>query len=92
MIERQKERYNWEFLFLGANIDAVREAGRFGIDASRAVRFENDSVGTRLNYEVVSNVVGCARKAASAAEMSRVLDDEEMLEPIREDYKRRGRK
>ena len=43
MIEREKERYGWEFLFLGANMDAVQEAARFGIGADRAVRFENDA-------------------------------------------------
>jgi len=91
MIERQKERYHWEFMFLGANIDAVKEAGRFGINASRAVRYEHDGAGTRLNYEVVSHVVGCARKAATAADMEAVFDDEEMLAPIREDYAKRHR-
>ena len=65
MIERRKEQYHWEFMFLGANIDAVKEAGRFGINASRAVRYENDSAGTQLNYKVLSHVVGCARKAAT---------------------------
>jgi len=53
MIERQKDRYDWEFLFLGANIDAVTVAGRFGIDRSRAVRYENDAEGTSLNYKVM---------------------------------------
>ena len=91
MIERQKERYHWEFMFLGANIDAVKEAGRFGINPSRAVRYEHDSAGTRLNYEVVSHVVGCARKAATVSEMEAVFDDEEMLAPIREDYAKRHR-
>ena len=91
MIERQKERYNWEFMFLGANIDAVAEAARFGIDATRAVRYENDCQGTRLNYHVLSQAVGRARRAKSAAEMKAVFDDEEMLAPIREDYARRHR-
>ena len=91
MIERQKERYHWEFLFLGANIDAVKEAGRFGIHASRAVNFENDSAGTKLNYHVVSDVVRCVRKASSAVEMEAMLDEEALLAPIREDYKKRHR-
>ena len=76
-------------MFLGANIDAVKEAGRFGIDANRAVRYEHDGAGTKLNYEVVSHVVGCARKAESAAAMEAMFDQEEMLAPIREDYARR---
>ena len=65
MIEHEKEKYHWEFLFLGANIDAVRTAGRFGISAGRAVDFENDSQGTRLNYEVMSDAVSCARRAGA---------------------------
>ena len=89
MIERQKERHHWEFMFLGANIDAVREAGRFGINASRAVRYEHDSKGTQLNYSVVSDVVGCARRAASVQDMEDMFDNEEMLAPIREDYAKR---
>jgi hypothetical protein len=92
MIERQKERYHWEFMFLGANIDAVKEAGRFGISASRAVRYEHDSVGTKLNYAVVSDVVGCARRAASVEDMEDMLDNEEMLAPIREDYAKRHKR
>ena len=53
MIERQKEKYGWEFLFLGANIDAAAEARRFGISADRAVNYKCDEAGTALNYEVI---------------------------------------
>ena len=62
MIERQKEKYGWEFLFLGANIDAVETAKGFGIGADRAVNYRSDSVGTRLNYEVLSEAI-CAVRA-----------------------------
>lgn len=92
MIENQKERYHWEFLFLGANIDAVSVAGKFGIKADRAVTYEHDEAGTRLNYEVMSNAVSFARRAPSAAAMESALDEDALLEPIREDYKRRHRK
>ena len=92
MIERQKERFHWEFLFLGANIDAVKEAGRFGIKASRAVRYEHDSYGTRLNYEVLSEAVSCAREAESAECMEEMFDEETVLAPIREDFERRHRR
>lgn len=61
MIERQQEKYNWEFLFLGANIDAVGEAGRLGINRDRAVRYECDSAGTSLNFAALSNAVWCMR-------------------------------
>ena len=63
MIEHQKEKYNWEFLFLGANIDAVQTAGTFGINADRAVTYHQDSVGTRMNFEAVSETVACMRAA-----------------------------
>lgn len=61
MIERQKSRYGWEFLFLGANIDAVETAGHFGIDADRAVNYHSDSEGTALNYEVLSETICAVR-------------------------------
>ena len=70
-------------------IDAVKEAGRFGIGATRAVRWQHDGEGAKLNYAVVSNVVGCARKAASVEAMEEMFENEEMLAPIREDYARR---
>ena len=91
MIENEKETNHWEFLFLGANIDAIQVAGRFGIKPSRAVNYENDSVGTRLNYEVMAQAVSCARMSATAADMEDAFDDEALLAPIREDYKRRHR-
>ena len=61
MIERQKDKYGWEFLFLGANIDAAAEAGRFGISPDRAVTYKCDSKGTALNYEVLCETVSCVR-------------------------------
>ena len=64
MIERQKARYGWEFLFLGANIDAVDTAARLGIDADRAANFHCDAQGTQLNYEAVSDAVSAMRCAA----------------------------
>lgn len=62
MIKHQKEKYGWEFLFLGANIDAVAEASKIGISANRAVRYECDSLGTQMNYSVLSKAVGELRK------------------------------
>jgi hypothetical protein len=64
MIERQKDKYGWEFLFLGANIDAAREAARFGIGEDKAVTYRSDSVGTRLNYDVIADAVADYRRAA----------------------------
>ena len=57
MIERQKKRYGWEFLFIGANIDAVETAARYGIDADRAVNYHADKEGTRVVYQSVANAV-----------------------------------
>ena len=64
MIERQKAKYGWEFLFLGANIDAVETASQFGIGADRAVNYQCDSEGTALNYEVVSEAISSVRCSA----------------------------
>ena len=62
MVERQKSKYGWEFLFLGANIDAVETAGHYGISGDRAVRFHNDAQGVALNYDAVSRTVGRMRR------------------------------
>lgn len=63
MINRQKEQ-GWEFLFLGANIDAVKTAGSFGIGADRAVNYHADQAGTQLNYEVLSDAICSVRASA----------------------------
>jgi len=60
-VEKQKNKYGWEYLFLGANIDAVETAGRFGIAEDRAVNFVNDSMGQALNYAEVSEAVRTVR-------------------------------
>ena len=57
MIRRQQEKYGWEFIFLGANIDAAREAARFGISEERAANYHADSLGTAVIYEAMSEVV-----------------------------------
>ena len=62
MIETQKSEHGWEFLFLGANIDAVETAKHFGIDEDRAVNYKSDGKGTRLNYEAVSDAVSTLRE------------------------------
>ena len=83
MIERQKSRHGWEFLFLGANIDAAAEAKRFGIGEDRAVNYKCDEAGTALNYEVISEAV-CSVRAARplSADWKRRID---------EDIQKRGR-
>ncbi|MBQ6052416.1 MAG: VWA domain-containing protein [Clostridia bacterium] len=64
MIEKQKDKYGWEFLFLGANIDAVETAKNFGIGADRAVNYKADKRGTRLNFDVLSEAIGTVRACA----------------------------
>lgn len=81
MIERQKKEFGWEFLFLGANIDAAEEAGRLGIDPSRAVRYHSDRKGTALNYAAVGEAVAMFRK--------RIDIDDSWKEEIVEDYRSR---
>lgn len=83
MIRHQKERYGWEFIFLGANIDAVETAGRFGINADRAVDYVADSKGTQLNYRMMSESVEAFRQCG-------VIPDS-CLDQIRKDRKKRGR-
>ena len=87
MIERQKERYNWEFIFLGANMDAVKVAERFGVASNRAVTYESDNVGTELNYTIMSDLVSKARASRSAKDMSAAFEDDTELEAVREDYR-----
>jgi hypothetical protein len=61
MIEKQRDKYGWEFLFLGANIDAVETAARFGISRDRAANYHADREGTAINYEVISDAVTSVR-------------------------------
>ncbi len=65
MIERQKNKYGWEFVFIGANIDAVETARGFGIDESRAVNYHADREGTACVYETLSETVCQVRKTGN---------------------------
>ena len=84
MIQHQKEKYGWEFLFLGANIDAVETAGHLGIAPDRAVNYHCDSEGTRLNYEVVGQAVAAVRCSVPL--------DEHWKDAIEEDFRKRQKK
>ena len=81
MVQRQKEKYGWDFLFLGANIDAVETAGHLGITPDRAVNYRCDSEGTRLNYEVVGRAVAAVRCSAPL--------DEHWKDDIEADFRNR---
>ena len=81
MIEHEKEKYGWEFLFIGANIDTVETAGNFGINADRAVNYHADSQGTSVAYDTFSDVVTFFRNGAP------IPDDWD--DKINEDFKSR---
>ena len=89
MVEKKKDKKHWEFVFLGANIDAVSVAGNIGISKDRAVRYECDGVGTRLHFDVMSKMVSCARASKNALAMEEAFDKDALLAPIQEDYKKR---
>ena len=83
MIERQKEKYGWEFIFLGANIDAAKEAARFGIDADRTANYHADTIGTAVIYEAMSEAVCNVRaNRPMSKEWKRNVDA---------DYRKRGK-
>ena len=81
MVKQRKEKDGWEFLFLGANIDAVETAAHFGIAEDRAVTFLNDSAGQSLNYDQVSEAVCQVREGAPLSRSWK--------RKIEEDYKAR---
>ena len=82
MVKHEQEKYGWEFLFLGANMDAISAARSFGIRADRAVRYRRDRAGTELNYRVFSETVAKVRR--------RETIDADWSAPIEADVKKRG--
>ena len=81
MIKRQQEKYNWEFIFLGANIDAIEVASKMGISEERAANFICDEKGTELNYQVLNEAVAQVRQAKCLKS--------NWKEQIEKDYKKR---
>ncbi len=84
LIQLEKEKYGWEFVFLGANIDAVETAGRLGISRDRAVDYVPDGAGTALNFQMMSETVAAFRETGAVPGAP--------LEAIRKDMKARGRR
>ena len=80
MIEAQKERFGWEFLFIGANIDAVETASRFGISPDRAANYHADSEGTAVLYDAVSEAVCCMRRTAPLSAIWKSAIDQDFQE------------
>ena len=89
LIKRQKEKYGWEFLFLGANIDAPREAKRFGIEEERAMTYKNDSKGLQNNYQVLSETMECLRSCCAMEEFDAAVGV--MRNKIADDVQKRGK-
>lgn len=87
MIKRQEEKYGWEFIFLGANIDVAKESDRLGIREDRAVRYVNDSQGIEMNYEAVS----CAMSAMRSMKDPSTFGGSWKAK-IEKDFKKRGKK
>ena len=84
MVSHEQEKYGWEFLFLGANMDAISEAKKFGFRSDRAVRYNCDSEGTSLNFAVVGKAISKARCGAAI--------EADWCAEIAEDYEKRGKK
>ena len=82
MVKHEQEKYGWEFLFLGANMDAIAAARSFGIRPDRAVRYRSDPTGTGLNYKVVSEAVSSVRRCREIRP--------DWSAPIAADYAERG--
>ena len=83
MVQHEQEKYGWEFLFLGANMDAISAARSFGIRADRAVRYECDSAGTALNFDIVGKTIAKARKGCAI--------EADWCAEIADDYEKRGK-
>ena len=83
MIKRQQDKYGWEFIFLGANIDAVETAGRYGIRADRASRYHNDKAGIDINYGSMSETIVNLR-------VNKTINDD-WKQSIDDDYQKRSK-
>ena len=90
MVKRQQKKYGWEFIFIGANIDAYAEAQKYGIRKDRAVNYVSDGIGTATVYAGVSKAVCSVMMARSAREASRDLGASGWDEDITADFERRG--
>ena len=91
MVKKQQKKYGWEFIFIGANIDAYAEAQKYGIRKDRAVNYVCDSVGTANVYAGVSKAVCSVMMAKTACDVDDSLAESGWCNEIEEDYNRRGR-
>ena len=89
MVKHQQQRHGWEFIFIGANIDAIRTADSFGIKRGRAVNYGQDAIGTESVFSSIGNAVFSMRRA-SADEYEEELDSGIWAEEVNKDYKKRS--
>lgn len=83
MIEKMKNEYKWEFIFMGANIDAIHTASRFGLDEEYAVNYIADEIGTKTNYDAINKAIYSVRECKEL--------NASWKEDIEEDYKKRNK-
>ena len=91
MVKHQQETYGWEFIFIGANIDAYAEAQKFGIRKERAVNYVCDELGTANVFSGISKAVCSVMMAPSAAKAGECLDESDWHEEINVDFRKRGK-
>ncbi|MCR5100731.1 MAG: VWA domain-containing protein [Butyrivibrio sp.] len=90
MVKRQQKKYGWEFIFIGANIDAYEEAQKYGIRRDRTVNYVCDGIGTANVYAGVTKAVCSVMRAETSAEMEECLNCSDWDEEINADFQRRG--
>lgn len=90
LVEGKQEKHHWEFLFLGANIDAISVASNFGIHKNRAFNYHSDAVGTAVNYSAMSNTISAFRSCEDDAKMDMIV--QQCCAPIVQDYNKRSKK
>ena len=91
MVKHQQEKYGWEFIFIGANIDAYEEARKFGISKERAVNYVCDEIGTANVYAGISRAVCSVMRAHASAKASECLEESNWAEEIKVDFRKRGK-
>ena len=92
MVKRQQKKYGWEFIFIGANIDAYAEAQKYGIRKDRAVNYVCDDIGTAKVYAGVSTAVCSVMMAENAKDVEAKMLGCGWANAIRDDFRMRGRK
>jgi uncharacterized protein YegL len=91
MVKHQQEKYGWEFIFIGANIDAYEEARKFGISKETAVNYVCDEIGTANVYAGISRAVCSVMRAHGSAKASECLEESNWDEEIKVDFRKRGK-